>query len=79
MVIELIRIEPGYYKEGAFGIRIENILIVEKRFNGEFLGFKNVTVVPYERKLIDVSLLSKADIDHIDAYHQRVLIVITLC
>jgi Cft2 family RNA processing exonuclease len=49
-------------------------LIVEKRFNGEFLGFKNVTVVPYERRLIDVSLLSKADIEHIDAYHQRVFI-----
>lgn len=65
-------VEPGYYKDGSFGIRIENILVVEKRGNGEFLGFRNITVVPYERKLIDLNLLSKSDIDYIDRYHKRV-------
>ena len=63
--------EPGYYKEGAFGIRIENMLVVEKKREG-FLGFKNFTVVPYERKLIDLKLLGKNDVEHINQYHQYV-------
>ena len=66
--------EPGYYKEGGFGIRIENILVVEKRGDGSFLGFRNITIVPYERKLISLDLLSDADIDYIDRYHKRVII-----
>jgi len=65
-------IEPGYYKEGGFGIRIENILVVEKRGDGKFLGFRNITMVPYERKLITLDLLSDADIEYIDRYHKRV-------
>jgi len=64
--------EPGYYKEGGFGIRIENILVVEKRGDGTFLGFRNVTIVPYERKLINLDLLSDSDIEYIDRYHKRV-------
>ena len=65
-------IEPGYYKEGAFGIRIENILIVQKDAIQGFYSFLNVTVVPYERKLINLDMLTDAEIDFIDAYHQRV-------
>mmetsp|Transcript_10334 Transcript_10334/g.8891 ORF Transcript_10334/g.8891 Transcript_10334/m.8891 type:complete len:80 (+) Transcript_10334:1517-1756(+) len=64
--------EPGYYKEGAFGIRIENILIVQKDAIQGFYSFLNVTVVPYERKLINLDMLTDAEIDFIDAYHQRV-------
>lgn len=64
--------EPGYYKEGGFGIRIENILVVEKRGDGAFLGFRNITLVPYERNLINLDLLSDVDIDYIDRYHKRV-------
>jgi len=64
--------EPGYYKEGSFGIRIENILVVETRRDGAFLGFRNITNVPYERNLIDVKLLRKEDIEHINNYHQQV-------
>lgn len=57
--------EPGYYEDGTFGIRIENIMIVkevrtEHCFGDKpFLGFEHVTMVPYCQKLIDVSLLNK--------------------
>ena len=46
--------EPGYYEAGAFGIRIENVLFVQKHevFEGS-LTFENVTMVPYERELMD--------------------------
>lgn len=64
--------EPGFYKEGAFGIRIENILIVKQSNKEGFYDFKNVTRVPYERKLINLDLLSEQDIQFIDAYHQEV-------
>ncbi|XP_067011174.2 xaa-Pro aminopeptidase 1 [Anabrus simplex] len=55
--------EPGYYKEGQFGVRLENILEVEERSTkhslGEnYLGFRVVTLVPFEPKLINVAMLS---------------------
>jgi len=64
--------EPGYYKDGYFGIRVENILLVETRYDGKYLGFRNLTLVPYERKLIDLNLLTKNDIKHINDYHTKV-------
>jgi len=67
--------EPGYYEKDAFGIRIENVLLTVERkteFGKDgFLGFENVTVVPYDRKLIDVDSLSRSEIDYINAYHQE--------
>ncbi|MEM6602800.1 MAG: aminopeptidase P family protein [Pseudomonadota bacterium] len=73
----LLSNEPGYYKAGEFGIRIENVeLIVHKGIpeDGEknMLGFETLTLVPYERKLIDKSLLSREEIHQIDTYHQRI-------
>eukprot|EP01116_Phalansterium_solitarium_P006262 TRINITY_DN18570_c0_g1_i1.p1 TRINITY_DN18570_c0_g1~~TRINITY_DN18570_c0_g1_i1.p1 ORF type:complete len:643 (+),score=156.21 TRINITY_DN18570_c0_g1_i1:116-1930(+) len=71
--------EPGYYEDGAFGIRIENVLIVNEVHpphnfgNVGWLGFETITVVPYERRLIDVSMLTAAQIDWIDAYHRDCL------
>ncbi|EAS02360.3 Xaa-pro aminopeptidase, putative (macronuclear) [Tetrahymena thermophila SB210] len=64
--------EPGYYKEGHFGIRIEDDLVVVKKPTEGFLGFENLTLVPYDRNLIDLSLLTQADKDYINAYHQKV-------
>lgn len=64
--------EPGYYKDGQFGIRIENMLVVQKK-NDKFFQFENFTLVPFESALIDLSLLSKADIDFINNYHEKVL------
>ena len=65
--------EPGYYEEGKFGIRIENVLIVTENidFDG-FLKFDNVTMVPYDKNLIDYKLLSERDIEYIDKYHELI-------
>ena len=64
--------EPGYYEEGAFGIRIENQMVVQDKFKG-FQGFLNMTVVPYERKLFKMDLIGQNYIDYINEYHQRCL------
>lgn len=61
----LLILEPGYYKEGLFGVRLENVMEVvsmpwlKDEYTGDsYLGFKDVTLVPIEPKLIDYSLLS---------------------
>jgi Xaa-Pro aminopeptidase len=68
--------EPGYYKTGAFGIRIENLVLVEKRAiagaEGEWLGFETLTLAPIDRNLLDRSLLSEADVVWWNAYHAQV-------
>ncbi len=68
--------EPGYYKAGEYGIRIENlILTIEAPIEGgekEMLGFETLTFAPYERALIDVSMLDKGEIAWVDAYHAKV-------
>jgi len=63
--------EPGYYKEGEFGIRIEDLLMIVDVGN-DYLGFQTLTVVPYDRNLIQTSLLSREEIDYINLYHKRV-------
>ena len=69
--------EPGYYREGAFGIRIENLLLVreaEPIEGGEtpMLSFETLTLAPYDRRLIDIGLLTDEETDWLDAYHARV-------
>ena len=68
--------EPGYYKAGAWGIRIENLLLVEKRaIDGaerSMLGFETLTLAPIARELIDLRLLRPDEIAWIDTYHARV-------
>jgi len=72
--------EPGYYKAGEYGIRIENlVLVVDKQVPGgdkEMLGFDTLTFVPIEKKLIDVSMLSDRELDWLNDYHQQVLALI---
>jgi Xaa-Pro aminopeptidase len=72
--------EPGYYKAGEYGIRIENlILTVEKDIpdaEKAMLGFETLTFAPYERALIDLDLLEKSDIAWIDGYHAQVAALI---
>ncbi len=70
--------EPGYYREGAFGIRIENLLLVreaESIEGGEtpMLSFETLTLAPYDRRLIDMGLLTDEETNWLDAYHARVL------
>jgi Xaa-Pro aminopeptidase len=68
--------EPGYYKEGEYGIRIENLIVVEERVipggDRTIYGFETITWAPYERALIDLSLLDGGEIAWINAYHAQV-------
>ena len=63
--------EPGYYKEGEFGIRIEDLFMIVD-VGSDYLGFQTLTIVPYDRNLIQTSLLSREEIDYINLYHKRV-------
>ena len=66
--------EPGYYKEGEFGIRIENVIMcVQHPELEDFYKWENLTVGPYSRNLIDLDLLSPRDICYIDSFHQKCL------
>jgi Xaa-Pro aminopeptidase len=69
--------EPGYYKEGAYGIRIENLVLVtppEKIDGGdrEMMGFETLTLAPIDRRLIAAELLLPAERAWLDAYHAQV-------
>jgi Xaa-Pro aminopeptidase len=68
--------EPGYYKPGEYGIRIENLVLVEEReiagAEGRYLGFETLTFVPIDRKLIEKGLLSAEEAAWLDSYHARV-------
>jgi Xaa-Pro aminopeptidase len=68
--------EPGYYKEGSFGIRIENLIVVQDATalgdNRDHLSFETLTWVPIDRRLIDRSLLGPAEISWIDNYHAQI-------
>jgi Xaa-Pro aminopeptidase len=63
--------EPGYYRQGHFGIRLENLVIVVDKQN-DMLGFEHVTWVPFDRRLIDVSLLTATERAWVDQYHEDV-------
>ena len=68
--------EPGYYKEGEFGIRSENLIFVKKIKEVEgknLLGFENLTFVPFDTRLLDIALLTESEIDWINHYHVEVL------
>ena len=69
--------EPGYYKTGAYGIRIENLIAVCEAgmpagAERPLLGFETLTLVPIDRAVIDPSLMMPAEIRWLDAYHARV-------
>jgi Xaa-Pro aminopeptidase len=73
--------EPGFYKEGAYGIRIENLQVVTQSApvaGGErpMLGFETLTLAPIDRRLIVTSMLTHEERAQMDAYHARVLAVI---
>ncbi|NXJ54708.1 XPP2 aminopeptidase, partial [Spizaetus tyrannus] len=66
-------IEPGYYRDGEFGIRIEDVaLVVEAQTKKPFLTFEVVSLVPYDRNLIDLSLLSPEQIRYLNAYYETI-------
>jgi Xaa-Pro aminopeptidase len=70
--------EPGYYKEGAYGIRMENLILVSeagKVKGGETAmhGFETLTLAPFDRRLVKPDLLTAEELDWLNAYHARVL------
>jgi Xaa-Pro aminopeptidase len=68
--------EPGYYKAGDYGIRIENLVLVEPRSapgaEREIMGFRELTLAPIDRRLVDVDLLTAEERDWWNDYHARV-------
>ena len=70
--------EPGFYLPGAYGIRLENLLLVQPApdlpgAHKPFLAFETLTLAPFDRRLIDVPMLTRAERAWIDTYHARVL------
>lgn len=69
--------EPGYYEDGAFGIRIENLVVTmkaETRYNFKergYLRFDTITLVPIQLRMIDVSMLTVQEIDWLNNYHGK--------
>lgn len=70
--------EPGYYEDGSFGIRIENLLLVKgvetpyKFGDKKYLGFGRLTHAPIQKKMIDVNLLTEREKSWLDNYHKDV-------
>ena len=72
--------EPGIFLAGKFGVRIENLVVVrEAEVNeyGRFLALEPLTLVPYDRDAIDLSLLSSRDVELLNAYHAKVFAAIS--
>jgi len=71
--------EPGYYEGGAFGIRIENVMLVRKvetplnKTTTEYYGFEHVTWVPIQTKLMDTSIMTPVEMDWVDTYNRECL------
>jgi Xaa-Pro aminopeptidase len=71
----IISNEPGYYKSGEYGIRIENLVLVEERAipcaEGQFFGFETLTFVPIDAAMVELALLTPAERDWWNAYHAQ--------
>ncbi|MFN3626055.1 MAG: aminopeptidase P family protein [Hyphomicrobium sp.] len=73
----IISNEPGYYKEGAYGIRIENLVLVSELektpgADRETMGFETLTLAPIDKRLIAKELLSAEELEWLNDYHARV-------
>ena len=70
--------EPGYYKPGSYGIRLENLIIVTPAVDepdGDIAmhGFETLTLAPFDKRMLRTSLLTRDELHWLDEYHQRVL------
>jgi len=68
----IISNEPGYYKDGEYGIRIENLVVVQKIEGSTMLHFETITFAPIDLALVDTSIMSQAEIGWLNAYHAKV-------
>jgi Xaa-Pro aminopeptidase len=68
--------EPGYYRDGAFGIRCENLQVVNPSQSDSdetpMLEFETLTLVPFDVRMLDTTLMNAQEIDWLNTYHQRV-------
>lgn len=64
--------EPGYYKAGEYGIRIENLLVVVESDRPGFLEFETLTLAPIDKRLIEPSLLTESEREWLNAFHRQV-------
>ena len=64
--------EPGYYVEGEYGIRIENLVVVRESETAGMLEFETLTLAPIDRRLVDTSLMTAAELDWLNDYHETV-------
>jgi Xaa-Pro aminopeptidase len=69
--------EPGFYEDGAYGMRTENLILVEEdpklsKNGGKFLRFETLTLCPIDTRLVDVRLLDPAERKWLNDYHKRV-------
>lgn len=72
---QIITIEPGVYKDGLYGIRLENNLLITKAFEtsqGYFMKFETITYAPYDRRGIDISMLDDSEIAWFNDYSEMV-------
>lgn len=64
--------EPGFYKEGEYGIRIENLIVAEKATDdGSFLKFNTITYCPIDKNLIEKELMTGDEINWLNNYHKE--------
>ncbi|MCP4021324.1 MAG: aminopeptidase P family protein, partial [Desulfobacteraceae bacterium] len=71
----LLSNEPGVYREGEYGIRLENMIVVDEALEndfGIFFKFENLTLCHFERDLINKDLLSPMEINWVNNYHKEV-------
>eukprot|EP00798_Chlamydomonas_sp_ICE-L_P001672 gene1672-33066_t len=69
--------EPGYYEDGNFGVRIENLVFITEadtanKFGGRYLKFERLTLVPKQTKMMDTELLTAGQVAWVDKYHESV-------
>ncbi|MGF7004846.1 aminopeptidase P family protein [Aminobacter sp. BE322] len=70
--------EPGYYKPGQYGIRLENLILVTRPdglAGGDIAmhGFETLTLAPFDQRMLRTDLLTREELDWLNAYHARVL------
>ncbi|AFN82821.1 X-prolyl aminopeptidase 2 [Encephalitozoon romaleae SJ-2008] len=68
---QVFSIEPGFYKEGEYGIRIENLVYL-KDIDGKFYEITNLTLVPYHLRLIDTSMMSEEEVSHLNRINEEI-------
>ena len=68
--------EPGFYEDGEYGIRIENLILI-KEIDEEFLGFETISLAPIDPKLVDFDMLTYSEKKWLKEYHERILKVLS--